>query len=102
MELVSTCSTQWSLVHYHHDKRLKCIISTIVSLEKALILHKISHLISMIIPNFDILLGIILFVILFHAQLSLSLEVKGQCSHIDLKGQNWKSVPKAEREILAL
>jgi len=43
------------------------MIRTIGSLEKALILPKISHSISVITANFDILLGIILFVLSFHA-----------------------------------
>jgi len=44
MELVSTCSTQWSPVH----------------------LPKISHSISVIIANFDLRHGIILFVLSFY------------------------------------
>jgi len=44
---------------------LKCIIRIIGSLGNTLILPKISHSISGIIANVDILLGIILFVLSF-------------------------------------
>jgi len=59
MDFEPTCSVLWFPVHYHYDKRSKCIIRTIGSLENALILPQISHSISIIIANFDILLGII-------------------------------------------
>jgi len=67
MELVSTCSSQWSPVHYHYDQRSKYIIRTIGSLKNASILPKISHSISVIMAIFDIFLDIILFVLSFHA-----------------------------------
>ena len=57
----------YGLVHCHYDKRSKGIISAIGSLEKPLILPTSSHSISMIKARLGILLGIILFVSLFHA-----------------------------------
>ena len=62
-----TVKKKYGLVHCHYDKRLKGIISAIASLEKPLILPKFAYSISVIIARLGILLGIILFVSLFHA-----------------------------------
>jgi len=94
MNLASTCSIQWSPLHCDYDKRSKGIIRTIESLENALILPKISHSISVIIANFDILLGVSQFHLIDLHQ-SPALEVKGQCSHNDLS-KNCVSYPSED------
>ena len=62
-----TVKKKYALVHCHYDKRSKSIISAIGSLDKPLILQKFAHLISMSTARLGILLGIILFVLSFHA-----------------------------------
>ena len=57
-----TVNKKYGLVHCHYDKRSKCIISAIGSLEKTLILPKFAHPLSMIIARLSIFFSMILFV----------------------------------------